>query len=226
MTSNHSLGNNALIIAAGMPRSASTWLYNAARLVLCTNVEIDRNLSIGWIRDWARLRDTPYRLIKAHNFQPVFVERALFTLYSFRDLRDALASMKRGLDREPSVKLADALIKQYYQWSEKADVVVRYETMLENREQTIRALADLFGISGIAPVAIIEQLDSLAERSKEQKSRTYHNISLYHKHHITDGRHGSWVDTLDSSFVKHIEEKYRSWFEANGYSIENYPADT
>jgi hypothetical protein len=219
MTRNHHLGNNALVIAAGMPRSASTWLYNAAQLVLSADPEIAGDLSVGWIRDWEHLRDTRYRLIKVHDFHPILVDRACFTLYSFRDLRDVLASMKRGLDREPSLKLADTLIRHYHQWREKADIVVRYETMLEAKESTIYALAGLFGISGIEPAAITKQLDSLAFRSKEQKSHTYDKITLYHWNHITDGRHGSWADTLDSTLVKHIEKKYRSWFEANGYPI-------
>ncbi|MEE8428667.1 MAG: hypothetical protein V3S33_04105 [Gammaproteobacteria bacterium] len=221
MNKDHKLGETSLIIAAGMQRSASTWLYNAARAVLCSNPAIQENLSAGWVDDWDLLPHSRYCLIKTHTFEPTLVTRAQFLLYSYRDVRDVLASMKRKFNFTPTVENVGKLIYQHSQWIEKADFVMRYETMLGEKEPIIAALADLFGIENVEPASINEQLNALSYRSQGQKNPTYHNVNLYHQGHFTDGRHGSWVDTLDSSLVKQIEDKYRSWFDANDYPVES-----
>ena len=49
-----------IILSAGMPRSGSTWLFNAARLLLRANGEP----SSGWIGDWSSLPRKPVLLLK------------------------------------------------------------------------------------------------------------------------------------------------------------------
>lgn len=150
--------------------------------------------------------------------ESALISYARLSLYSYRDV---LASMKRKFGKEPSLEFAEVLIQQYNQWTEKADVVMRYETMLQDKEPFIRALAELFGISGVEPASIVEQLNALRYNNQGQKNPAYHKVNLYHKGHVTDGSQGSWVGTLDNALVKQIEGKYQSWFEANHYPIES-----
>ena len=87
-----------------MPRSGSTWLYNAARLLLRRAPQGGADLSGGWIGDWRRLPKRRRLLLKVHEFDPFLAKKARLVLYSYRDLRDALASCRRKFDIEPSLE--------------------------------------------------------------------------------------------------------------------------
>ena len=50
-----SIGHVALGRFLGMRRSASTWLYNAARLLLSSSPSILQQFSCGWIGDWKKI---------------------------------------------------------------------------------------------------------------------------------------------------------------------------
>jgi hypothetical protein len=52
-----------------------------------------------------------------------------------------------------------------------------------------------------------------------KESKIYDKTSLFHKNHITDGRHGSWNGIVNNLFIKEIEIKYKNWFVENGYDI-------
>ncbi len=98
---------------------------------------------------------------------------------------------------------------------------MRYEMMLQDKEPFIRALAELFGISGVEPASIVKQLNALSYNSQGQKNPAYHKVNLYHKGYVIDRRQGSWAGTLGNALVRQIEDTYRSWFEANHYPIES-----
>src|SRR5262245_15346631 len=76
---------SALVLSAGMPRSGSTWLFNAARLLLRQTVAPDE-LGSGWVGDWARLPKRPWLLLKVHEYDAFLARRARAILYSYRDV--------------------------------------------------------------------------------------------------------------------------------------------
>lgn len=110
--SHRTLGDSALILAASMPRSASTWLYNVARLLIARLPEAKDQFSCGWVGDWQAIPKKPYMPIKIHDYHQGFADASRLVLYSYRDIRDALASVKRKFDRQPSLALADHWIAQ------------------------------------------------------------------------------------------------------------------
>ena len=95
-----------IILSAGMPRSGSTWLYNAARLLLISSSSVGNNLSSGWIEDLGTLSKKEVMLIKIHDLPKFLSKKSQIILYSYRDLRDALASSKRKFGNEPSMDKA------------------------------------------------------------------------------------------------------------------------
>jgi len=211
--------DSALIIAAGMPRSASTWLYNAARLLLSSSPSISQQFSCGWIGDWENIPKKKYMLIKVHRYNESLVDQSKCILYSYRDIRDALASSFRKFGQVPSIEAADALVSQYEKWMNVANVVMRYESMLDDKESIITQLVHLFGMQNIDPARIVENIERISYQSQGSKNATYHNVNLYHRGHMTDGRHGSWKGLIDSNLLKQIEEKHQEWFEKCGYRI-------
>lgn len=212
--------DSGLILAAGMPRSASTWLYNAVRLLISRLPGMDQQFSCGWIGDWRQIPRRRIMLIKVHDYHKQLVEQASCILYSYRDVRDAIASSLRKFGQPPTLEVADEYLSQYEKWTGVADFVMRYETMLEDRTGMVMQIARQLGIADTDPDGITAAIAELGYRSEGPRNRHYHTTNLFHAGHITDGRHGSWKGVLDEPLVRAIEERHKAWFEKCGYTIQ------
>jgi len=209
-----------LILAAGMERSASTWLYNAARLLISNSPELALHFSYGWIGDWNQIPKKNIMLIKVHDFNKPLVDKSKCILYSYRDIRDVIASCQRKFNMTPSLELADNLVVKHENWMKVADFIMRYETMLHKKEDIVADLARLFGFANVDPAEIIESIDGLNYKSEGDKNNMYNMTNLYHDGHITDGRHGSWKGLIDDNLIHQIEQKHQNWFKKHGYQLE------
>jgi hypothetical protein len=205
---------STIILSAGMPRSGSTWLFNAARLLLNN---AGRDVGSGWIGDWATLPKKMWLLLKVHDYDPYLVENARIILYSFRDLRDALASSKRKFGTEPTMAQSRHWLEADRQWRQQASFVLRYESMLTDATSLI---TDLTAALQLPEVDSQETLAQIARINTPNGGDAYDPETLLHPDHITDGRHGTWQDWLAPEFVRQIEEEFRDWFEENGYSVD------
>ena len=115
-----------------MQRSGSTWLYNPVRLLLCSNAVIESDFCCGWLDDQAHLSEARYRLLKVHEFDGDLAEKSNRIFYSYRDIRDVVASSKRKFNYEPSIGMVDHLIATHARWEVVADYVMslrRYSTI-------------------------------------------------------------------------------------------------
>lgn len=211
-----------LILSAGMQRSGSTWLYNATRLLLVRSPLTREITGYGWIGDLSVLPQKRIMLIKIHDFSQTILDLQLPTivLYSYRDLRDALASSKRKWNQQPSLELADKLIQNDRQWRRRAHFIMRYESMMNDQHGTLRELSNMLKINdGDNIKEIIDQIEALKYENPGTRNPLYHMENLLHKGHITDGRHGSWKGILDDTLLEQIQTKYRDWFINNDYPI-------
>jgi hypothetical protein len=198
-----------------MPRSGSTWIFNAAREVLTSDSAIAENFTCGWIGDMDKMPDKPIMMLKVHDFDLRLVKLASYIFYSFRDIRDALASHARCFGSIPSLEDADGARKNYDAWTQHAHYVVKYESMLEKKLNIIRDLAKAFGVANIDEKEIMRRLDSLETSSKSNER--YSQENLYHKNHITNGKHGSWHHEIDESLEARIVDAHRDWFIEHQY---------
>ncbi len=208
----------ALVLAAGMPRSGSTWLYNALRLLLARN---GLSYAAGWLTDLEHRVGTEPVLLKVHDYDPALVARAAGIVYSYRDLRDALASARRKFGRAPSLAHARRLLESHARWLPAAGFVMRYETMLQDPSGTLSALAAAFGLQAGDAAALAAELGRLDYTASEDGNGRYNTVNLMHRDHVTDGTHGSWRGTLDDDFVRDLEREFAHWFADHGYSIGN-----
>ncbi|MDQ7787568.1 MAG: hypothetical protein RDU01_08160 [Thermodesulfovibrionales bacterium] len=210
-----------LILSAGMQRSGSTWLYNATRLLLMNSPFTREISSFGWIGDLSKLPQKRIMLIKIHDFNENLVRLDLpkIILYSYRDVRDALASSKRKWNQEPSLELADKLIQNDHQWRRYADFIMRYESMISDQYTTLTELAGILKINNADIQEIISQIEALRYENAGNKNSLYHMENLLHQGHITDGRHGSWKGFLDDKLLDQIERKHHEWFLRNNYPV-------
>lgn len=210
-----------IILSAGMQRSGSTWLYNAARLILINSPLTCEITSYGWIGDLPTIPKKRIMLIKIHTFDDriINIDAPKIILYSYRDLRDVLASSKRIWNQEPSLDLASQLIRNDLLWRRHADFIMRYETMIYDQHAMLENLRSFLEISKVETNDIISCIGQLNYDNNGKKNQAYHMENLLHKGHITDGRHGSWKSVLDVDLVKLIENKFRDWFIQNNYSL-------
>lgn len=202
-----------IILSAGMPRSGSTWLFNAARLLLQSH----DTPSSGWIGDWATLPRRPLMLVKIHEHDPFLARHAHGILYSYRDIRDALASGKRKFGIEPTLELARHWLASDRRWRAQATFTLRYESMLTDPESTVRALARSLRLAPDDAKFILPQLHQVDYQPDRARPGSYDRETLLHPGHITDGRHGSWRGWLSPALVRQIEDECHDWLVENGY---------
>jgi len=202
-----------IIFAASMPRSGSTWLFNVARILLESQPENKDKITTGFIGDFPSLQLKPLMLIKIHDFIPGLIEHVAKVFYSYRDLRDVLASRSRMFNVEPSMQQADNFIKQHEIWMKHSNFTMKYEDMKANKELIVSGLAKSLGIENFSAPKIIEGVDKL----KYESGKTFDDKNHYHPGHITDGRHGSWENIVSESLEKELLDKYHDWFKSHGY---------
>jgi len=210
-------GNRKLILAASMPRSASTWMYNVTRILLQQKYGDD--LAGGWIKDYHEMPKKPVSLVKIHHFDAAYARRANTVLYSYRDVRDSFASSIRKFNVKPRVKYAHKLIRYDEGWKNAADCVMRYEDFVENQAQEIRKIADTLDIKNYSVENILQQIADL-KGSAKSKEKSHDKQSLFHKNHATTkGGHGNWSSEINGELLHQIETECREWFIENEYPL-------
>lgn len=205
-----------------MPRSGSTWLYNVARLLILRNPLLAQQFSCGWVGDLNTIPAGKSSLIKIHDYEENIVKRSNYILYSYRDVRDAIASSFRKFGKHPSISQVGYFIDQHRKWIASADYVMRYESMLQDKEKIVSEVAKVLNLEFGNPAEIVNAIDNMHYDNNGKKNDAYHMENLYHRGHITDGRHGSWNGVLSESLLQEIENKYSDWLIENGYEHSSH----
>ena len=212
---------SSIILSAGMPRSGSTWLFNAARLLLQQNGD----LGSGWIGDWARLPRRPSMLLKVHDHDPFLARHARVILYSYRDIRDALASSKRKFQTEPTLELARHWLASDQQWRARAAFTLRYESMIADPVQAVAELAQALRLPHVNPELIQRQLMEVDYQPlRATGPAEYDGETLLHPGHISDGRHGTWNQWLSPMLTRQLEVECGEWLTNNDYPVGSLSA--
>ncbi len=216
----HSTIGEMIYVCAGMPRSGSTWVFNAVRLLL-QRAEVP-DLAAGWIAERAHLLAHDNSVIKIHSFDVELAARADVVLTSHRDLRDVAASLQRKFKTGFSPRLIHEVFADYVQWSKIAAYDLHYEDLLLDNLSELKAIATVLKLPSTttAQLPCAEVLQEIRkERFCENRSTTqrYDFINLLHDGHITDGRHGSWENFVPNDVVTAIENEFRDWMIAKGY---------
>lgn len=208
-----------LILAAGMPRSGSTWLYNAARLLAG---HAGGAVHAGWVEDVDPSAPACDDLVvKLHAFDPKLAARANFIFSSRRDLRDIGASIRdmgwaksdKGVLRQVAkVRRAHAF------WEARADLDVDYRDILKKPRALLKRLAAILRIPvEEAALARIEtELSGLAADPARMTAQ-HDAVNLMHATHRVDGRAGSWRERLSPELACAIVEEHGDWLRRYGY---------
>jgi len=227
MLTGYRLRKTKIILSAGICRSGSTWLFNAARLLL---EKSHKSVRCVWVADlsfWEMLvADAPeVLLIKLHHYDPDMTKSADKILYSIRDIRDVAASMHRfwgDMDWEDIM----AVIKYHTnniepRYREVVDFTMRSEDMLSMPEKVLMELAGCLGVREFNRDDILDELNNMSYFSSDKVNELYNYDNMLHKGHRTDGRRGGWRDALPQRYARFIEEEFSEWFRENGYREED-----
>jgi hypothetical protein len=209
-----------IYICAGMPRSGSTWLFNAVRMILRHAGAPD--LAGGYVGQMKELVTHQTALIKLHPFDAGLVARADVILTSHRDLRDVAASMQRHYQDGYSALKMNEWVRSQIKWAQFAAYDLHYERLLSDRLAVIREIAAVLKLP--APVlgrldydAILREIDGQKFSRQFSDNTIYDAVNLLHEGHITDGRHGSWPGVVPDEAVASIEREFRGFLVHRGY---------
>lgn len=206
-----------LVITAGLFRSGSTWLYNAARHLL--RAKHGDGLVAGFIEDLDRgaLCQVPAALVKIHEFDEDLARRADVILVSHRDLRDVMTSLHRKFGAELSVARAHRVLDQYDRWEARASLAVRYDDIVMAPAETLVRLAAALKVTITSPEEVLEAMAREEAESRPEPGRQWNRVTALHIGHRVDGRTGQWREWLPTDFVAELETVFAEWMRRHGY---------
>jgi len=214
----HKLGQAKLILAAGMPRSGSTLLYNIIRL--CLENKYQDALVSCWIEDVLDFPRGKIYLIKLHSIDGIyriFSWRASLIFYSYRDIRDVLVSRERKWGKKPSIAICKKYIQPDVAAKKYANYIFKYEDFSNNLEGTIRFIANKLGIE-VDTSKVLNDLPSAWVDSR--KNTGYDKITIMHGGHSTGTEPGTWRTSLPTELQNRIKEEFSWWLKENNYDLE------
>lgn len=203
-----------VILTNGMPRSGSTWLYNALRHIL-SEVTPKNIFLYGWHEDIKERRQV--NLIKAHGINQTLLQEATQIFYSYRDIRDVLASRKRMWGMDPTMEVARSLFVECEFFEKASNYVMRYEDFIANPMAILKDLVRYFDADELDIEAIQVMLQ--AEKKPASDGKPYNKEELYHRGHVTNGQHMTFQGVVSDKLIEQIEDSFGSWFIDHGYPL-------
>lgn len=206
------------ILLAGMPRSASTLLFNMTRVLL--EQEYGTRVGAYWVGEIPVLAflKSDVVLVKVHKFDQRLLVGRPEIIYSFRDVRDALASEQRMFDLLPTARRADMLIDTDKQWRDVSPLTFKYESLIADHVGAVKRLAGYLSVQAGDPAAVAAEVSDLHRAADVRSDQRHDARSLFHRDHVTDGTPGSWRTQLDPQVVDHVRTKHLGWLMAHGYA--------
>lgn len=189
------------VVIAGVPRSGSTWLYNATRLLL---ESAGRKVHARWHADYTPDRDdnAEMHLVKVHNPEQLTFPHDLI-LTTNRDIVDRLASLIRMgwlAENEEAVRKARQGHEQLYAfWKVRTDLEVAFDMIRKHPERAIQSVAAVLDIPCNPKIAaeVNRKINALKE---PENGKAPDKVSQMHPGHRSDGtqtaRIAEWIRTI------------------------------
>lgn len=186
------------VVVAGVHRSGSTWVYNAARLLLGQS---GQRVYACWQADYQPQDHTEadVHLVKVHHPDELRFPYDLI-LTTNRDIIERLASLIRmgWLKQEPadvrSIKVLQE--KLYAFWSRRSDLEIGFEKIRNQPERALQEIAALLEIP--CTIKLAETLVAQLEALEQPKAGAPHDpLTQLHPGHRSDGtetqRLAEWI---------------------------------
>ncbi|MEX6632496.1 sulfotransferase family protein [Hyphococcus lacteus] len=175
-----------LIAIAGVPRSGTTWLYNAVRLI---HDRAGRSIYGAWCADYDPNTSASRHLIKVHKPEQLHAHPEI-TFATNRDVAESLASLVRMgwlADEEVAIKNAATnhqRLRLY--WEERADYIAQYEEVTKQPLTVIEGLCSRLEI--LLEKSMSEAIAHELAMMQSPKSGNYDPVTLLHPGHRSDAK--------------------------------------
>lgn len=205
-----------LVLCAGVPRSGSTWVFNAARLILEPHGPVEGR----WIEDLdtksaSDAGTDATRLVKLHEFDAELAARADAVLTSRRNLVEIGASAWRlgWVDTDASLlAFLEGVIWKHAQWRGVSGYELAYETLRSDPEREVIRIADALGLP-VGAARASEIIERINTQRYEGPEGTYDPQTLLHPNHVSKGN-----NRLNGDQEAMIRSRFESWLTEHGYA--------
>jgi len=190
-----------VILVAGVPRSGSTWLFNATRLIIERS---NTPLHAAWCADYQADHPAPVHLVKVHRDEQAKAFSPTIILTTKRPTEDCIASLIRmgwvsGNDQ--AIRKAWAgHNKLYLFWKQRSDLEVDYDQIVNAPEAAITTIAKVLEVplDDVTIADIARELRALQAPS----GSTYDPKTLLHPNHRDE--HGDSGQVVDPGHILDI----------------------
>jgi hypothetical protein len=223
-----------LVLCNGMPRSASTWSYNAAMALLRHTAE---EVHGGYDENLHRfLRTMPascvHAVVKCHSLDGAGVGlaqvHAARVIYTWRDLADATASymIMFGTDFDRVLAIMSSSLDLYQRHRRNGALILGYDAIIQHPRESVAAMAAHLNLEAsedqIAEIAEANSLARMREKVKEIGSLDYGERLIRHERssydpetllnidHIRDGGAGYGASRLNQTQLRRIDGLLRA----------------
>jgi hypothetical protein len=208
-----------LILVAGMIRSGSTWLYNAARLIL---IYESHDVYGCWIDDLDENKAgvAGNVLVKIHAMNDAIASKADIILTCHRDLRDVALSIQDIGWASDDSKVVDQVgyaraCHDY--WLPKAALNISYEYICGHPIDALRKIAKVIGCH-LSERQLADVATELSNMKIDSTKNGYDLANLLHPNHKSNGTPGRWRKDMNVSLFNEIESRHGDWLGRYGYS--------
>jgi len=174
-----------IVLIAGVPRSGSTWLFNASRLLLR---QAGISLQAVWVEEYDPAHPAPVHLVKAHRPSEVSFAPDL-VLTTRRPTEACLASLIRmgWLANTPdAIRAAHKDHKALYaHWQARSDLETPYDTIVRHPVDALSSLADTLELT--LSTDELQQIATALAQMRAPERGSYDRETLLHPNHRETG---------------------------------------
>lgn len=196
-----------IVLAAGMARTGSTWLYNVLRYAY---LNAGRTVYGCYADDYRPETKADVHVVKVHNYDDELRRRADLIFTCWRDLRDVAASAVRkrwvtGAPEDLVPYLRRILAMQYDAWEPHSDFEAMYPMIADVPLLAVARLLvrlDLDRRFAEPVLADLDKLGRIVQPGVNEETQLWPD-------HITDGGVGTYARTLSQEAIRAVERLMR-----------------
>ncbi|MEO1795587.1 MAG: hypothetical protein AAFR53_01055, partial [Pseudomonadota bacterium] len=189
-----------VVVVAGVPRSGSTWVYNAVRALCRRSKETAHSV---WVDEYdpAAKPDAAFHIVKLHNSQQLtFPHDVVIT--SYRDLIERVASLVRmgWVERDAAaiVKAASGQAQLHAYWAGRSHLELQYRDIMGDPVKPLGEIAGLLGLKIYAKglEAVAKELNNMASPAALKDAAPHDAKTLMHVNHRGEDQERDTLVTL------------------------------